>query len=211
MFNKLEMKYIKHSQEDELAFRLLYGLAIYGVIYYFYFKPLTIGHNHNFNLYIKWSPIILGLVITYWLRRDFLKRLNKAFKSKSDKLFTYLLLFFMALMYSFLGFGITTEIIFHVVNKLNIKNEKQITYILPIENINSSYYTKMPRQRSIIFNFQNHSEKIKIDRNLYNELKNENIEKLSIEIKGRKGMFDVFYIDDWKVLNMRQLEKNTCR
>jgi len=207
MLNKLEIKYIKHSQEDEIAFRLLFGLAIYGVTYYFFFKPLTIGHNLNFTLYINWLPIILGMVIIYWLRRDFLKRLNLAFKSKSDKFFTYLLLFIMGLMYSYLSFGITTEIIFHVVNKLNIRNEQQITYIFPIEKINYSYNNKMPSEKSIIFNFQNHSEKIKIDRSLYNQLKNENIQKLSLEIKCRKGMFDVFYVDGWKILNMRQLDK----
>lgn len=117
MLNKLKFKKIKHNQEENTAYILLIALSIYGISYYFIFKPLTIGHNINYNLYIVWIPIIIGLIVISWLRKDFLKRLNKTFKSKTDKVLTYLLLFIMGLMYSYLSFGITTEIVFQIINK----------------------------------------------------------------------------------------------
>ena len=197
MLNKLNIQNIKHNQEENIAYRLLIALGIYGTGYYFIFKPLTIGHNINYSLYIVWIPIIVGLIVISWLRKDFFKRLNKTFKSKIDKIITYLFLFIMGLMYSYLSFGITTEIIFQIINKQKIKNIPQTTYNFPVESINSSYRA---RSASIAFDFNNHSEKIEIDNKLYRELKDKEIDNFNLRIKCRKGMFDVYYIDNWEIL-----------
>ncbi len=198
MSKYFKSKNIKDNQEGKTAYKIFIGLGIYGVTYYSFFKPLTIGHNLNYNLCILWLPIIVGLIVIYIVRRNYIRRLNRNFKTKLDRFLSYLLLFIMALMYSYLSFGISAEIIFHIVNKQKIKNEKQITYIFPIEKIDSIHSNKsIFTNKSIRFNFQNHSEKIRINESSYEELKNIDPKKLKVEIKCRKGIFEVFYIDSW--------------
>jgi hypothetical protein len=191
---------INHSEESNIAYRIFIALGIYGCAYYFLFKPLTIGNSFNYNLIVVWIPLIFGLFVSIILRRNFLKRLFTPFKANLDNILTSLFLLLMGLMYSYLSFGVTTEIIFHVISKHESNGNVLQSYVIPIEKVSSirrsrSFFS----DKSIHFKFNNHSENIKIGDKLYFEIKDLDLEDLKIGIECREGLFGVYYVKNWEI------------
>ena len=157
---------IKHSQEENIVYKLFVGFLTYAVIYYFFLKPLTIGQSFKYNLFVEWIPFIIGIVIITLLRLNFLKRLHKGFKSIIDRVFTYVLLIIMASMISYSSFGITAEAIFHIVGYNVAKNINQIVMTLPIESV----YSYRGRYK-VFFYFNNNYEYFRIGNKLFRKIK----------------------------------------
>ncbi len=188
---------IKHSQEENIVYKLFVGFLTYAVIYYFFLKPLTIGQSFKYNLFVEWIPFIIGIVIITLLRLNFLKRLHKGFKSIIERVFTYILLIIMASMISYSSFGITAEAIFLIVGYNVAKNSNQTVMTLPIEKVIFTKGKGIGRGPKIYFYFNDNYENFRIGNELFKQLKDIDPKKIHLEIKCKKGLFGVYYVDSW--------------
>jgi hypothetical protein len=103
----------------------------------------------------------------------------------------------MASMISYASFGITAEAIFHIIGYNVAKNSNQTVMTLPINKILYSKGRGIERGPKIYFYFNDNYENFRIGDKLFKQIKEIDPKKIQIEIKCRKGLFDVYYVDSW--------------
>jgi len=104
--------------------RILIGLMIFAIGYYYFIEPKTIGHDIRYSIYIFWLPMIFGIVTLAIYRRQFL--INKFSTNKGVVLWTFMIFFYLlqGFIFSYLSIGQITKISWDILNEKAIQQNQ---------------------------------------------------------------------------------------
>jgi hypothetical protein len=189
----MSVKFIKKNSSLTIV------LYVFAIAYHIFFHPLTVGHNHNYILYIFWLPTITGWVIFAWCnRKDFVEEeIERTFLI--EKIFNYFHLGIIFFAFSYLSFGQIAKISWDIANY-------QIAKTNLVENLNCQITGLTKGSYSAIyFNFKNTDESINSFMKLkrFSEFYNTDLDSCSLNIKVQKGIWNYYLVDEYKIIQHR--------
>ena len=192
-------KFIQEEKKKQKKYgAILILLGILGAIYFWYFRPTTIGHNLKYNIFIFWTPTILGISLMAFYRRKFL--LNQFTRNKSFILWVLLTLFYLSegVIFSYLSFGQLADITWNIVNKRISNESPRETFDCQVTNFDLGGHGV--HSKTLRFDFKTRSERVYISNETSNMLSGKKPEKYKIRIECRKGIWDYYTLTDWTLI-----------
>jgi len=192
-------KFIQKEKKNQKKYGLiLILLMIFGAIYFLYFRPKTIGHNFKYNIFIFWTPTLLGITLMGIYRRKFL--LNQFSRNKGLILWIFLTLFYLAegAIYSYLSLGQLADITWNIVNtKISNKSPTE-TFDCQVTNFDLGGHGVLFKK--ILFDFKTNRERVYISNETSNILSGKKPKNYRIKIECRKGIWDYYTLTDWTLI-----------
>ena len=196
------MRYKKHNTKNQFVlkekklekkhYRIIIFLLIFGVIYYYFIQPKTIGHDIRYSIYIFWLPTIIGIIALGFYRRQFL--INLFATNKGIILRSFLVVFYLSqgLFISYLSFGQIAKVSWDYHNFTTVKKHTENTFECPITKF---WFGKNP---CIYFTFNGRQESIKMNYiSIKDYTQKENDYKLTI--KATKGVWSFYTLNNWTI------------
>lgn len=166
---------------------------IIGVIYYFFFKPITIGNDQRYNIYIFWLPTILGIIILGIYRRKFLKnRFNKK-KNFNTNIIDFFYFLIQGVFFSYLSFGQISNITWEILNYNEAKKNQKENIECEIERF---WIKKRP---TIDFKFNGKIERLRVKYSDIKQYSENNVENYKIKISARKGIWNYYLVEEFEI------------
>jgi len=189
-------KSIKEKTFDDKAYKVLIVLVIISLIYRAFFKAHTVGHDYRYTLFVVSLPILIGVVLLGYYRRDFLKK--RIFESNKLLIKSILILFYLiqGLLFSYISIGVASEATWNYFNKKTAKENFTETFQCKITGFLTQTGSMNP---GFYFLFQGKNEAIRSD---YNTMKNylkKNPDNYEVIIQARKGIWNYYVIYDWTI------------
>ena len=177
---------------EKKHYRILIGLMIFGIGYYYFIEPRTIGHDIRYSVYIFWLPTIIGIVTLTIYRRQFL--INKFSTNKGFVLWTFMILFYLlqGFIFSYLSIGQVAKIGWDILNEKASHQNQIETLRCDV----TKFWTKR-RPYSIHFTFRDRHESIIVDYSTLKEYVNENPKDFEIVIEAKEGIWNYYKLDNW--------------
>lgn len=187
-------KYLQTEKKlDKLHYRIIVGLAIIAIIYYYFIEPKTIGHDNRYTIYIFAVPTIIGMLILGFYRRQFL--INRFTTNRGIVLWTFMIFFYLiqGMIFSYLGFGQVAKISWDIYNNKTVSQNSQDTFECKI----TRFWTG--KRPSIDFKFNDRHESIKVNYSTIKEYENKNEEDYILNIKATKGLWNYYNLNEWNI------------
>ncbi len=200
---KKKKKKKKHIDQEELKKtenKTVYLLVILVIINFLIrnvYSTETIGGKSGYFIYFFLIPTIIGIAIISFLKLSFLKqKLNEA-KSLIDKFGLSIIYLIQGFLFSFLTFGLISNIIWTSLTLNNTSGDNSIFIDCPITDINDkSRYT----QAHIYFTFNKEPERLDLNYNLYLKYYKSETKDLKVSLELQPVILDYFVIKDWQIL-----------
>ena len=192
-FRKKRQTVTAEKRAAKLHYRILIGLTIIGILYYLFFEPTTIGHDRRYTFYIFLLPTLSGMVIIGIYRWQFL--LHKFSSSKSFLVWAFFIFFYsvQGLLFSYLSFGQVAKISWDTFNERVAKQNPEEIIDCKITKFS---FGRRPR---IEFLFQDRFSTFRVRYKTIKEYRNENPTEYYLEITARKGAWNYYLVDHWKI------------
>jgi len=185
---------------NNLYSKIFIGLLIAFLLFQMFIKSVTIGNDNRFFIYIFLLPTFFGLIILGIYRINFLKNEYKKLKNLMEKTIFVFLYVIQGFFFSYLSIGLTTDIVWDNLNKKKANSSLNETINCRITKINSGTTRSEP---NIYFTFQDNDENISIDRETYGQFYRSNPDTLELQLNIRKGIWNYYIVDDWKIISKR--------
>jgi hypothetical protein len=175
---------------------IIIGLILFGVGYYYFIEPKTIGHDIRYSIYIFWLPTILGLVTLAIYRRQFL--INKFSTNKGFVLWAFMIFFylFQGFVISYFSLGQVAKISWDILNERATKQSQIETLRCNVTKFSKGTSTRGSRS-SIDFTFKDRPERIFVDNATIKEYIDENPKKYEILVEGQQGIWSYYKVTSW--------------
>jgi hypothetical protein len=161
----------------------------------------TIGNDFRYLFIVFLVPTVLGIIILGFVKRDFLiSQLNDA-KGLFQRGFLIFLYLIQGFLFSYLSIGVFASVIWDNLNKKNADLNPIEVIDCKIEKIDSGTSKTSP---NINFLFHDKSERISIDHETYGKYYDSKSTDLTLQISVRKGIWNYYVLDEWKIINNRQ-------
>ncbi|WP_439185893.1 hypothetical protein [Carboxylicivirga taeanensis] len=197
---RVNSKLLKKKKEGKKYYRILVGLAIYAVIYYYFFRLDTIGYDIRYNIFVIWLPILIGLLCIGYYRRNYLSKTLKSCNRLLDQVLTGLFLLLLGLIYSYFSFGITSKLIWDYTNSLITNKSNTEIYQLSVEKFNKG--SSRNSSASVGFRFQERYELLQAHRSKLNMYWNSEPHNFEIEIRCKKCFWNKYLVESWQIIEM---------
>lgn len=193
-FGQKRLTVTKEKMLEKVHYRVLIGLMLFGVVYYLYWEPTTIGHDSRYTFYIFLLPTLLGLLTLAVYRRKLL--INKFSMNKSFKLWTLMTIFYLiqGLLISYLSFGQIAKISWDILNTRTAK-----------KNIEEVFDCKITRfwtgksSNNIDFIFKDRNNNFNVHYNNIKEYLETNPDDYYLKITARKGLWNYYLVESWEI------------
>lgn len=199
MFKKLsyqEKRSFKNKEKrlEKKHYSILIGLILVFIFLYNINNTLVIGKDFRFPLFTCFLPLIIGIIILFFYRKDFLITRFSVEKNNWVKSFMVLFYFTEALLVSFLALAYPSQFILTQINRKISSNN-------PTEIIQCDVAKFFDRRRSttIDFIYENNWEHIKISHAEIKPYINEEPKKYFLELSVKKGILDTYIVQEWKI------------
>jgi hypothetical protein len=186
----------KKESEDKAIYAAIIACAVLFVCIHS-FKPLSIGSDNNYTFFVIILPIIIGISLLIGYRKKIFN--TEAIASITNmwkNIGTWILLLFVATLFSFLTFGTLASLSFEVANYCAAKDSKQQTVILPVEQflIDSGRH----KNHAVYFLFEGDSEKVGIELEEARRYMASGCKHIKVTI--RKGLWNHYLVDDFDIV-----------
>lgn len=184
----------KEKRFEKGLYRLVIGLAVFGVVYYYFIEPKTIGDDIRYSIYIFWLPTIAGLVLLAIYRRQFL--IQKFRTNKGFILWTIMILFYLleGFIFSYLSFGQAAKVSWDILN-YSVTKQNQ-TEVLRCDV--TRFWTGR-KSNSIDFTFNGKHEEIKVQYKTIKKYLDENPDDYEVILEAQKGIWGYYTLNSWKL------------
>ena len=178
---------------------LFFILCLIGVIYYIFFESISIGRDFRYTLYIFLIPTFLGLFLTAKFT-FFSKSWNSLFSNIKNEKYLILKIVYPFLLltsnfiFSYIYFGSTANIVWDTINKLEASKNETEKFFLPITKI-----YRFKNKSRIKFEFKNEEEIIYARYSDMKKYLNKDIKNFQIEINVKKGIWNYYIVQSWKI------------
>ncbi len=191
---KNKKKFIQTENKlDKFHYRIIVGLAIIAITYYYFIEPRTIGHDNRYTIYIFALPTIIGMLILGYYRRHFL--INRFTTNRGIILWTFMTLFYLTqgVIFSYLSLGQLAKISWDIINNKTAKQNSEEFFDCKI----IKFWTG--KRPSIDFKFNDRHESIKVNYSTIKEYENKNKEDYILKIKATKGLWNYYNLNEWYI------------
>lgn len=184
----------KEKRLEKKHYAILIGLMLVFISLYTIDNTLIIGEDFRFPLFTLFLPLIIGIVILIFYRKEFLIVQFSNEKNNWVKSFMLVFYFTEAFLVSFLAFVYPSQFIITQINQ-------KISSSNPSENITCNIEKFFDKRRSttIDFKYNNNWEHIKISRDEMKHYINENPKKYILELTVKKGFWNTYVVQTWEI------------
>lgn len=178
---------------DKTHYRIIIGLMIFAVAYYYFLEPKTIGHDIRYTIYIFALPTLIGMIVLGIYRRQFL--LNRFATNRGFLLWTFMFFFYLlqGLFFSYLSFGQLSKITWDYYNYKTSQQNSVETIVCPVTKFSTA------RRSHIDFKFNNRYESFRVRYSAIKDYENKNAKEYNIKISATKGLWNYYIVNDWEV------------
>lgn len=179
---------------EKTHYRIIIGLMIFAVTYYFFIEPKTIGKDVRYSIYIFWLPTITGMFALGTYRRQFLIkqfRTNTGIALRSFMIFFYLL---QGLIFSYLSFGQVAKMSWDYANYVTAKQKSSEVLNCEVLGI---WVTK--KSNRLGFTLNNIRETFNVSYQFIKDYKDENPKDYKVVINARRGIWNYYVVDSWEM------------
>jgi hypothetical protein len=188
---------IKEKKTERIHYSLLILALIFCVVNLAFIESKTIGGDNKFEIYIFLLPTIIGIIFFGIYRKEFLIRKYLSFKETYLKLYVIVFYLLQGILVSYLSFGQIASVIWNYINKYEAdKNPTEIV----ICKVTGFYTKKNPK---ISFDFNNQTEVFNVSSEMNRENYNRNPKDFELEITIKKGIWNYYIVEHWKLKNIR--------
>ena len=197
-FGQKRLTVTKEKKLEKVHYRILIGLMVFSVLYYYIIEPKTIGHDSRYTILIFALPTVIGMLILGIYRRQFL--INKFTTNRGIVLWSFMTFFYFTqgVLFSYLSFGQVAKISWDYFNNKAV--EQNIVEIFDCK-ITRFWTGKRP---SIDFNFNNRHESIRVNYSTIKEYKDTNPDDYYLKITLRKGLWNYYFVENWNINNKKK-------
>lgn len=160
---------------------------------YYWLKPLTIGNDLRYNIFVVALPIAVGLLLFIAYRKKLLDADAVASTKGWKKIFFGSILLLIVALYSFITIGTVAGIAFETINYKVAEKSNEHTIILPIER-----YFKGTKRQGVYFVFQGHQETLRLNRTDVKKYSSSGYKHIKLTI--RKGIWNHYIVDEYEFL-----------
>lgn len=197
------MKQAKHQHQkkpvsaaekrDKKHYRIVVGLMIFTVAYYYLLEPRTIGYDSRYLIFIFGLPTFIGMLLLGFYRRRFL--IDRFSTNKGFVLWTFMILLYLiqGFMVSYLSFGQVAKISWDYFNNEVVKRNSEETLICPITKFSTG------RRSSIDFNFNHRYESFRVNYSTIKDYENKNVNNYYLKIHATKGIWNYYRVNEWSI------------
>ena len=178
---------------EEKHYRIIIGLMIFGIVYYFFLKPITIGNDVRYSICIFWLPTIFGMLVLGIYRKNFLIKRFATKKIISSYIFDIFYFLLQGIIFSYLSFGQLASITWEILNYKEAKQNPQEIIECDIERF---WLKKNP---TIDFKLDNKFERFKVKYSEIKQYSEENPMDYKINIKVHKGIWNHYLVEDYEI------------
>ncbi len=192
---KNNKKFIQTEKKlDKFHYRIIVGLAIIAITYYYFIEPRTIGYDNRYTLYIFALPTIIGMLILGYYRRHFL--INRFATNRGIMLWTFMTLFYLTqgVIFSYLSFGQVAKMSWDYINYKIAKQGYIETY-----NCEALEVWTTKKSNYLSFKFNNRRETLNVSNQFIKDYKDENPNNYNVEINVQKGIWNYYLLDNWNM------------
>ncbi|OYU84994.1 MAG: hypothetical protein CFE24_04175 [Flavobacterium sp. BFFFF2] len=179
---------------DKKHARIAISMLLFFVIYSVFIEPKTIGNDIRYSIFIIWIPIIFGILALGIYRWKFLT--NSFATNKGLILKMYLAVFYLiqGVLFSFLSFGQMAKMSWDYVNYSKAKLSTTVTFHCEVLNV-----WKSKKSNQIYFTFDHKPELFNVSNQFIKDYGNKNPKNYTLEINARKGLWNYYFVDNWKM------------
>lgn len=172
--------------------------AILKVAHYLFYEKLIIGGNSNYSLLTLWLPISLGMISLAIYRRTFMLSTISDTKGWFWKIFRSISLVVQGILVSYVIFCTISDVVWEQLNNARI----EYSSIELIECKVTRFWSGKGRRGSdqINFEFEGHSEMIKVDYDFIKNFLDENPSDYKLSLELREGLNQTYVIDSWEII-----------
>lgn len=186
----------REKRQEKIIYRVFWGCIISFLLFQ-YFKPLTIGNDVKYNVFVVLLPIVAGLTIFYNYKNQILDAKAVASVKNNWHKLGYAAVFTVVIsLLSFLSIGLIASIIFETLNYNVALENKTKEVIVPINR----FYEGNKGKRKIYFTFNNNSEYFNISRENMKVYKAQSHIKKRLRLTLREGVWNHYLVEDWEVI-----------
>lgn len=159
------------------------------------FFPHTIGYDIKYTVFVIVTPIVSGLVLFLLYEKKFYRLSRReADGPKWQHAYFYMLVIWFVSVFSYVTFGVAASVAWEAANYYKASQSKQEIVTLPINESRTR-----SSGSSVYFDFNDRLEHIKLHSSAREALDGQNEEK-HIRLTIRKGIWNYYIVDDWKVI-----------
>lgn len=184
----------KEKRLETLHYRILIALMICVLITGYFFGNNTIGYDSRYYLYVFLLPILFGMLILGFYRKEFLIRMYLGYKKFYEKVFVVGFYLFQGIIISGLSFGQASYIIWNYLNKNEAEKQPTETLVCPVTEFHNGR-----GRASIDFEFQNRPENFKVTTSIVLKYKEDNPGDYVVVIEAKKGVWNYYYVENWNL------------
>jgi hypothetical protein len=206
-----EKRFFKNKEKrlEKKHYAILIGLMLAFIFLSTIDNTLIIGEDFRFPLFTLFLPLIIGIVILIFYRKEFL--IAKFSNEKNNWIKSFMVTFYLteALLVAFLALAYPTQFILTQINrKVSSSNSTEI-----IKCEVAKFFDKR-RSTTIDFKYENNWEQIRISHDEMKPYINEDPKKYILELTVKKGMWNTYIVQTWE-LHIKQktsanFAKNLC-
>ena len=184
----------KEKKLEKQNYRIVIGLMISYVTYYYFFEPNLIGHDIRYTIYVFSLPTLLGFLILAVYRRQFL--INKFSTNKGFILWTFMTFFYLiqGILFSYLSFGQVAKISWDILNNTTAKHNTKEVLDCKI----TRFWTGR-NSNNIDFLFNDRHNKFDVQYKTIKEYLKTNPSDYYLQITARKGLWNYYLVEGWDI------------
>lgn len=188
----------RKKSQDKFIYAAFWGCILLFIAFHYY-KPLTIGNDIKYNIFIVILPILAGLSIFYFYRHQILDAKAVASVKNIWHKLAYAVAFTVVIaLLSFMSLGLIANIIFDISNYYSAKNNREQEVIIPIDEFHKGKGRRASHK--IYFTFEDNKESIAVSRNSIDRYIAESNTHKRIKLNLRKGLWNHYIVENWDVI-----------
>lgn len=184
----------KENRLEKKHYVILISLMLVFVSLRLFDNIIVIGEGPYFSLLTIYLPLIIGIIILAFYRKEFL--IIKFSNESSNWVKSFMIIFYFAeaLLVSFLALAYPSEFLLNKINQKISNNNPTETIKCNIEK----FFDKR-RSTTIDFKYKNNWEHINISHEKMKLYINENPDNFILELTIKKGLWNSYIVQTWKI------------
>lgn len=184
----------QEQQFQRKYYWVIIGLLVFAAVYYYFIQPKTIGHDARYEIFIVWVPVISGMIVLAFYRRQFLL---KQFAAGKDIVYRIIMVLFYVVqgaLFSYFSIGQVAEVGWDIVNYKVANASETITIECPV----SSFETGK-KSNSVGFIFNNKYDHIYASYSQIAGYLDKGPNNYVVNIKAQKGIWNYYLVKSWSI------------
>jgi hypothetical protein len=179
----------KERSLEKKHYAILIGLMLAFVFLYAIDNTVVIGEDFRFPLFTIYLPLIIGITILIFYRKEFLIIQFSNEKNRLVKGFMIAFYITEAILVSFLALAYPSQFILTQINKKISSNNSPEIIVCKVAN-----FFEDRRGSSINFKYNNNVERIKISHKEMKIYINKNPDNFILELTVKKGIWNTYVV-----------------